>query len=50
MHALTELLRGTYSFTVRIVECLQLNDIGVADDAHNLQLTILCTQSVMIDL
>jgi hypothetical protein len=32
---------GTHSFTVRVVERLQLDDIRVADDAHNLQLTIL---------
>jgi hypothetical protein len=42
MNVSTEMLeRETHSFTIRVVERLQLDDVWVADDAHNLQLTVL---------
>jgi hypothetical protein len=41
MHVPDELIWGTYSFTIRVVEGLQLNDIWVPNDAHNLQLPVL---------
>jgi hypothetical protein len=41
MNVPDELIWGTHSFTIRVVESLQLNDIWVSNDAHNLQLTVL---------
>ena len=41
MNVPDELIWGTHSFTIRVVESLQLNDIWVTNDAHDLQLTIL---------
>lgn len=32
---------STYAFPVRVVERLQLDDVGVADDSHDLELTVL---------
>jgi hypothetical protein len=30
-----------YPFTIGVVECFQLHDVGMPDDPHNLQLAIL---------
>lgn len=30
-----------YTFTIGIIESLQLNNVGVADNAHDLELTVL---------
>jgi len=49
MNVPDELIWGTHSFTIRVVESLQLNDIWVSNDAHNLQLTVLI-KSAMADL
>jgi hypothetical protein len=50
MNVSTEMSEGkTHSFAIRVVECLQLDDVWVADDAHNLQLTVLI-KSAMADL
>lgn len=35
------LVRSTYAITVGVVECFQRDDVGVADDAHDLQFAIL---------
>lgn len=40
----------TYSFAIRIVEGLELDDVWMADNAHDLQLTVLAWRtSVMND-
>lgn len=32
---------GTHSLTIRVVECLELDDIWMSDDTHDLQLAVL---------
>lgn len=32
---------GSYAFTVGVVKGLELNDIGVSDNTHNLEFTVL---------
>ena len=36
----------TYAFAVGVVKGLELDDVGMADDSHDLQLTILGKVSV----
>lgn len=36
----------SYPVAIGIIECLELNDIGVPDDAHNLKFSILNRQQV----
>jgi hypothetical protein len=31
----------TYALAIRVVECLELDNIGVTNDAHDLKLTVL---------
>lgn len=33
---------GTYAFAIRVVEGLQLDNVGVANDPHDLKFAVLC--------
>ena len=33
---------GTYAFAVRVVEGLELDNVGVTNNAHDLKFTVLC--------
>lgn len=39
--SVTCVLYCTYALAIRVVECLELDDIGMPNDAHDLQLTVL---------
>lgn len=39
----------TYPFAIAVVESLQFDDVGVSDDAHDLQFTILPSVSTWLD-
>lgn len=32
---------GTYAFAIRVVEGLELNDVGMANNSHDLEFTVL---------
>lgn len=35
------MLSYTYTFAVRVVKSLELNDVGMSDNSHDLELSIL---------
>lgn len=37
----------THPLSVRVVECFQLDDVGMSDNPHDLQLTVLCRSARM---